>query len=126
MARALAAVAGEVPDKARVQRALLSVSDKEGVVELAQFLQKRSVEPLSTGGTAKAIRDAGVPVKDVSEYTGFPEMMDGDKTLHPKVHGDSACRGPTASSADRLTASSSNRRPLLPHAKAAFAAYWFR
>ena len=71
-----------------VRRALLSVSDKTGLVELARALAARNVELLSTGGTAKAIRDAGLPVKDVSDVTGFPEMMDGRvKTLHPLVHG---------------------------------------
>src|SRR5690606_3241102 len=71
-----------------VRRALLSVSDKTGLVELATALSARGVELLSTGGTARAIREAGVAVKDVSEATGFPEMMDGRvKTLHPVVHG---------------------------------------
>ncbi len=71
-----------------VRRALLSVSDKTGLVELATALSARGVELLSTGGTAKAIREAGLPVRDVSEATGFPEMMDGRvKTLHPVVHG---------------------------------------
>jgi phosphoribosylaminoimidazolecarboxamide formyltransferase/IMP cyclohydrolase len=71
-----------------VRRALLSVSDKTGLIELARALAARGIELLSTGGTAKAIRDAGLPVKDVSEVTGFPEIMDGRvKTLHPKVHG---------------------------------------
>ena len=71
-----------------VRRALLSVSDKTGLVELARALAARDVELLSTGGTAKAIRDAGLPVTDVSDVTGFPEMMDGRvKTLHPLVHG---------------------------------------
>ncbi len=71
-----------------VRRALLSVSDKTGLVELARALAAHGVELLSTGGTAKAIREAGLPVKDVSDVTGFPEMMDGRvKTLHPMVHG---------------------------------------
>ena len=71
-----------------VRRALLSVSDKTGLVELARALAARGVELLSTGGTAKAIRDAGLEVRDVAEVTGFPEMMDGRvKTLHPMVHG---------------------------------------
>jgi len=71
-----------------VRRALLSVSDKTGLVALAKALAARNIELLSTGGTAKAIREAGLPVKDVSEVTGFPEMMDGRvKTLHPLVHG---------------------------------------
>ena len=71
-----------------IRRALLSVSDKAGLVELGQALAARGVELVSTGGTAKALRDAGLAVKDISELTGFPEMMDGRvKTLHPKVHG---------------------------------------
>jgi len=75
-------------DSLPVRRALLSVSDKTGLVELARALSARGIELLSTGGTAKAIRDAGLPVKDVSDITGFPEIMDGRvKTLHPKVHG---------------------------------------
>ena len=71
-----------------VRRALLSVSDKTGLLEFAKALAAHGVELLSTGGTAKALRDAGLAVKDVSDHTGFPEMMDGRvKTLHPKVHG---------------------------------------
>ena len=71
-----------------IKRALLSVSDKSGLVELGKALAARGVELLSTGGTAKALRDAGLSVKDVSEHTGFPEMMDGRvKTLHPTIHG---------------------------------------
>lgn len=71
-----------------IRRALISVSDKAGLVEFAQFLVSRGVEILSTGGSAKALRAASLPVKDVSDYTGFPEMLDGRvKTLHPKVHG---------------------------------------
>jgi phosphoribosylaminoimidazolecarboxamide formyltransferase/IMP cyclohydrolase len=72
----------------KIQRALLSVSDKTGVLELAQHLNRLGVELLSTGGTAKLLQEAGLPVKEVSEHTGFPEMMDGRiKTLHPKIHG---------------------------------------
>ncbi|HWI24113.1 MAG TPA: bifunctional phosphoribosylaminoimidazolecarboxamide formyltransferase/IMP cyclohydrolase [Lysobacter sp.] len=72
----------------KITRALLSVSDKTGLVDLAKALSARGVELVSTGGTAKAIRDAGLRVRDVSELTGFPEMMDGRvKTLHPLVHG---------------------------------------
>lgn len=71
-----------------IKRALISVSNKEGVVEFARTLDSMGIEILSTGGTAKALRDAGIPVKDVSEYTGFPEMLDGRvKTLHPRIHG---------------------------------------
>jgi len=72
----------------KVTQALLSVSDKAGVVEFARELSALGVNLLSTGGTAKSLRDAGLPVTDVSDYTGFPEMLDGRvKTLHPKVHG---------------------------------------
>ena len=71
-----------------IRRALISVSDKTGVAEFAAVLAKAGVEILSTGGTAKVLREAQVPVTDVSDYTGFPEMMEGRvKTLHPKVHG---------------------------------------
>jgi len=71
-----------------VQRALLSVTDKSGLVEFAEGLSGFGVELVSTGGTAKALRDAGLAVKDISELTGFPEMLDGRvKTLHPVVHG---------------------------------------
>jgi phosphoribosylaminoimidazolecarboxamide formyltransferase/IMP cyclohydrolase len=73
---------------ARVRRALVSVSDKRGLVELAQGLAALDVQILSTGGTAKLLADAGIPVVQVSDYTGFPEMLDGRvKTLHPKIHG---------------------------------------
>ncbi len=72
----------------RITRALLSVSDKTGLVDFARALAVRGVHLLSTGGTAKALREAGLAVTDVSEHTGFPEMMDGRvKTLHPKIHG---------------------------------------
>lgn len=72
----------------KITRALLSVSDKTGIVEFAKFLAEQKIEILSTGGTAKALSAAGIPVKEVSEYTGFPEMLDGRvKTLHPKIHG---------------------------------------
>src|SRR5690606_2215119 len=75
-------------DAIRVRRALLSVSDKTGLVELARALDRHGVALLSTGGTARALREAGLAVTDVSEATGFPEMMDGRvKTLHPVVHG---------------------------------------
>ena len=72
----------------RITRAILSVTDKTGVIDFARVLSSMGVELLSTGGTAKLIRDAGIPVNDISDLTGFPEMMDGRlKTLHPKVHG---------------------------------------
>ena len=71
-----------------IKRALLSVSDKTGIVDLGRSLAAKSVELVSTGGTAKALREAGLDVRDISDLTGFPEMMDGRvKTLHPKVHG---------------------------------------
>ena len=73
---------------AKIQRALLSVSDKTGLVPFAQILAAAGVELVSTGGTARTLREAGLAVKDISEHTGFPEMLDGRvKTLHPKVHG---------------------------------------
>ena len=72
----------------RIRKALLSVSDKSGLVDLAQKLAKAGIELISTGGTAKALREAGLTVTDLSAHTGFPEMLDGRvKTLHPKVHG---------------------------------------
>jgi len=72
----------------RIRRALISVSDKAGVAELAGALHQSGIELLSTGGTARLLREAGLPVRDVSSYTGFPEIMDGRvKTLHPRVHG---------------------------------------
>jgi phosphoribosylaminoimidazolecarboxamide formyltransferase/IMP cyclohydrolase len=72
----------------KIQRALLSVSDKTGLIDFARGLHEQGVELLSTGGTAKAIAAAGIPVREISDYTGFPEMMDGRvKTLIPKVHG---------------------------------------
>ncbi len=71
-----------------IRRALLSVSDKSALIELAQRLQARGVELLSTGGTARLLAENDIPVTEISSYTGFPEMMDGRvKTLHPKVHG---------------------------------------
>ena len=73
---------------AKIQRALISVSDKMGLISFAQILAQAKIEILSTGGTAKMLREAGVAAQDISEYTGFPEMLDGRvKTLHPKVHG---------------------------------------
>ena len=75
-------------DPIKIRRALISVFDKTGVVELAQTLKNIGVEILSTGGTAKVLRDAKVSVTDVSDYTGFPEIMDGRvKTLNPIIEG---------------------------------------
>src|SRR6202046_2390895 len=72
----------------KITRALISVSDKNGLVEFAKQLAGHGVEILSTGGSAKKLADAGIKVKEVGDYTGFPEMMDGRvKTLHPKIHG---------------------------------------
>lgn len=72
----------------RIHRALISVTDKSGIIDFAKALQEFGVEILSTGGTAKTIAASGVKIKEVSEFTGFPEMLDGRvKTLHPKVHG---------------------------------------
>src|SRR6186997_2684745 len=75
-------------DLRRIGRALISVSDKTGLTDFARALSSHGIELISTGGTAKAIADAGLKVRDVSDLTGFPETMDGRvKTLHPKVHG---------------------------------------
>ena len=84
----LSSVAGAVIDMQPIRRALLSVNDKTGLLEIAKVLASFNVELLSTGGTAKAMRDAGFTVIDVSDYTQSPEILDGRvKTLHPKVHG---------------------------------------
>jgi phosphoribosylaminoimidazolecarboxamide formyltransferase/IMP cyclohydrolase len=86
-----------------VRRALISVSDKSGLVELGRFLADRGVDILSTGGSAKALADAGVKVREVADYTGFPEMLDGRvKTLHPKVHGGLLGRRDLASHRDAM------------------------
>lgn len=88
MAHILSAVTGTQADIVPITRALISVSDKSGIVDLCTYLHSFGVELLSTGGTAKALRDAGLPCIDVSDYTGSPECLDGRvKTLHPKVHG---------------------------------------
>ena len=71
-----------------IKRALISVSDKTGILDFARELSRRNVEILSTGGTFRLLKENGIPVTEVSSYTGFPEMMDGRvKTLHPKIHG---------------------------------------
>src|SRR5215212_4548933 len=78
----------ETSDLRQIRRALISVSDKTGIVDFARELSAFNVEIISTGGTAKTLRDAGINVRDISEITGFPEMLDGRvKTLHPRVHG---------------------------------------
>src|SRR5712671_1358286 len=71
-----------------IRRALLSVTDKIGLVDFARVLESFGVDLVSTGGTSRTLREAGLPVRDISDLTGFPEMLDGRvKTLHPKVHG---------------------------------------
>src|SRR6478609_1657592 len=81
-------VSSPTPDLARIERALISVSDKEGLVELGKALAGHGIEILSTGGSAKALREAGLKVVEVSDHTGFPEIMDGRvKTLQPAIHG---------------------------------------
>ena len=88
MATSHAAVTGDAVDGVRIRRALLSVSDKTDLIPFATFLSSHNVELLSTGGTAKALRDASLPVVEVDSFTGFPEILSGRvKTLHPKVHG---------------------------------------
>lgn len=90
-AHIITALSGDAADRCKVRRALLSCSDKTGLVEFATFLASQGVELLSTGGTAKAMRAAGLTVIDVSDHTGFPEIMDGRvKTLHPKVTAEEA------------------------------------
>ena len=88
-----------------IQRALISVSDKSGLAELAQFLHQMGAEVISTGGTANFLREHHVPVTDVSEYTGFPEILDGRvKTLHPKIHGGLLAVREKASHRSQMTA----------------------
>ncbi len=92
-------------DAVTVRRALLSVSDKSGLVEFAGFLAARGVELLSTGGSAGALREAGIAVKEVAEHTGFPEIMDGRvKTLHPKLHGGLLARRDSAAHRAQMAA----------------------
>src|SRR5687768_15698247 len=87
------------------KRAILSVSDKSGLADLARALSDRGVELISTGGTAKALQTAGLPVVSVSEVTGFPEMMDGRvKTLHPAVHGGILARRSRVDDLDAIAA----------------------
>src|SRR5215468_11020265 len=81
-------VPSPTPDLARIERALISVSDKEGLVALGRALAQHNIEILSTGGSAKALHEAGLRVVEVSDHTGFPEIMDGRvKTLQPAIHG---------------------------------------
>ena len=77
----------------KIERALVSVSDKTGLLEFAQGLVAAGVEIFASGGSRKHLEEAGIPVREVAAYTGFPEMMDGRiKTLHPKIHGGILCR----------------------------------
>ena len=93
-----------------IRRALISVSDKAGLVPLAQELAARGAELLSTGGSARALRDAGVPVTEVSDHTGFPEILDGRvKTLVPQIHGG-ILAGATGRSTWRRCSSTASRR----------------
>ncbi|MCX5889121.1 MAG: IMP cyclohydrolase [Deltaproteobacteria bacterium] len=86
-----------------ITRALISVTDKSGIVEFGKFLAEHQVEILSTGGTAKALREGGVKVIEVSDFTGFPEMLDGRvKTLHPKIHGGILGRRDLASHQEQM------------------------
>ena len=88
-----------------ITRAVMSVTDKSGLAEFAKFLTEYQVEILSTGGTAKLLRDNGVPVIEVSDFTGFPEMLDGRvKTLHPKIHGGILGRRDLASHQEQMAA----------------------
>jgi phosphoribosylaminoimidazolecarboxamide formyltransferase / IMP cyclohydrolase len=88
-----------------ITRALMSVTDKSGLAEFAKFLAGYQIEILSTGGTAKLLRDHGVPVVEVSEFTGFPEMLDGRvKTLNPKIHGGILGRRDLASHLEQMAA----------------------
>lgn len=89
----------------RMQRALISLTDKSGIEEFARQLQDLGIEILSTGGTAKKMRENGIAVKDVAEFTGFPEMLDGRvKTLHPKVHGGILFQRSNASHLEQMAA----------------------
>ena len=89
---------------ASMKRALISVSDKTGVVDMAKGLAALGAEILSTGGTAKTLREAGVAVTDVAAYTGSPEILDGRvKTLHPKIHGGLLGRRPVPAHVDQMT-----------------------
>ncbi|MEE8271804.1 MAG: bifunctional phosphoribosylaminoimidazolecarboxamide formyltransferase/IMP cyclohydrolase [Alphaproteobacteria bacterium] len=94
-----------MPDRpVTVQRALISVSDKTGIVDFARFLAERGVDILSTGGSARTLEEAGVPVRQVSAHTGFPEILDGRvKTLHPKIHGGLLARRDAADHREAMT-----------------------
>src|SRR5437764_11783706 len=86
--QSVSSVAPVAPGEVQVARALLSVSDKTGIIEFARGLADLGVELISTGGTARQLADAGIPVRSITDLTGFPEIMDGRvKTLHPKLYG---------------------------------------
>jgi len=98
----------------KIERALLSVSDKTGIVDFARALNARGIALLSTGGTAKLLAEAGLPVQEVSDYTGFPEMMDGRvKTLHPKIHGGLLARRDAQAHLDAIASQGIGRIDLL-------------
>ncbi len=98
----------------KIERALLSVSDKSGIVDFAKALNDRGVQLLSTGGTAKLLAQSGLPVQEVSDYTGFPEMMDGRvKTLHPKIHGGLLARRDSQAHLDAIAQHEIGRIDLL-------------
>ena len=93
-----------------IERALVSVYDKTGIVEFAQQLARSGVEMVSTGGTAKLLRDAGISVRDVADLTGWPEMLGGRvKTLHPKVHGGILFRRGRAEDREQTARTASRR-----------------
>src|SRR5690606_21119900 len=98
----------------KIERALLSVSDKSGIVDFARALHDRGVQLLSTGGTAKLLAQEGLPVQEVSDYTGFPEMMDGRvQPLHPKIHGGLLARRDAQAHLDAIAAHDIGRIDLL-------------
>ena len=124
-------MAGAASVGAPIKQALLSVSDKRGLVDFAKGLSSLGITLLSTGGTARALADAGLPVTDVGSYTGFPEMLDGRvKTLHPKVHGGILARrrritNSSPSSPTRPITTPSSARSRHPAAPArSYAAGW--
>ena len=93
-----------------IKQALISVSDKSGIVDFAKSLSDLGVKLLSTGGTAKLLADSGLPVTEVADYTGFPEMLDGRvKTLHPKVHGGILARRDCRNTWPRWNSTASRR-----------------
>jgi len=101
---------------AQITRAIISVSDKAGLTALGQALTRHNIEILSTGGSARALADADIPVIEVADHTGFPEIMDGRvKTLHPKIHGGILARRDTTRIAPRWKPMRSDNRPDRDH-----------